>query len=306
MADTIAILFGLNYRGSQYELNGCINDTNIVKGCLRKYIEVPDHNITMMTDDTPIKPSKDNMIKALRDVVNTINENTSYKKLWVHFSGHGSYVRDTDGDEDDKRDEVICTLDNNYIKDDELNDIFSEINTDKQLICIFDCCHSGTSLDLPFRYNYNTNKYESIRQNSGIKCDAILLSGCKDDQYSADAYGISQKYTYTGAFSTALMKCCQKWGTISYDNLMDNCLKYLKERNFPQIPQITCSKTRNMNETFIHSEKWHRVSTIMKRFERYIRICHYYYTKTGNIRWLNYKNYFVSKYNNYKRDIAIV
>lgn len=306
MTDTIAVLFGLNYSGSQYELRGCVNDTSIIKNCLTKYCEVPANNITIMTDYTSNKPTKNNMINSLKEAVSKINQNNNLKKLWVHFSGHGSYVRDTDGDEDDRRDEVICTLDNSYIKDDDLNDIFSEINKDKELICIFDCCHSGTGLDLPFRYNYANNKYESIRHNSGIKCNAILMSGCKDEQYSADAYGISQKYAYTGAFSTALMKCCQKYGTISYDKLMDNCLKYLKDRKFPQIPQITCSKTISMNETFIHSDKWHKVTAIIKRFERYIRICNYYYNKTGNIRWLNYKNYFVTEYNKYRNNIIIV
>ena len=137
MADTIAILFGLNYTGSEYELRGCINDTDIVESCLTKYCEVPIQNITKLTDKTEYKPSRDIMINALQEAVKKLNKNNSYKKLWVHFSGHGSYVRDTDGDEDDRRDEVICTLDNKYITDDELNDIFSDINADKQLVCIF-------------------------------------------------------------------------------------------------------------------------------------------------------------------------
>jgi hypothetical protein len=31
--------------------------------------------------------------------------------LWCHFSGHGTQVRDRDGDEADGKDEAICTID---------------------------------------------------------------------------------------------------------------------------------------------------------------------------------------------------
>jgi len=42
-------------------------------------------------------------------------------EIFVHYSGHGAYITDHSGDEDDNRDEVLVPLDHRrsgYIKDD--------------------------------------------------------------------------------------------------------------------------------------------------------------------------------------------
>ena len=67
------------------------------------------------------------------------------------YSGHGSHVLDTNGDEIDNRDEVLCLA--NYsagmITDDWLHQKFLKQITDENLkmIMVFDCCHSGTQMD---------------------------------------------------------------------------------------------------------------------------------------------------------------
>ena len=54
-------------------------------------------------------------------------------KLLFHFSGHGSQIRDRDGDElKDQLDEIVCPhdmdWDGTYIVDDDLNAVFSKIS----------------------------------------------------------------------------------------------------------------------------------------------------------------------------------
>src|SRR5208337_4890722 len=69
--------------------------------------------------------------------------------LVFHYSGHGSQVRDAEGDElDDGKDEVICPADFNwtdgFIKDDDLAALIGGLKKGVRLEVILDSCHSGT------------------------------------------------------------------------------------------------------------------------------------------------------------------
>jgi len=69
--------------------------------------------------------------------------------LVFHYSGHGSQVRDTEGDElEDGKDEIICPWDFNwedgFIKDDDFRATFQELRKGVHLEVILDSCHSGT------------------------------------------------------------------------------------------------------------------------------------------------------------------
>jgi hypothetical protein len=69
--------------------------------------------------------------------------------LVFHYSGHGSQVRDTEGDElADGLDEIICPWDfdwdGTFIKDDDFAGIFGELKKGTSLEVILDSCHSGT------------------------------------------------------------------------------------------------------------------------------------------------------------------
>lgn len=77
--------------------------------------------------------------------------------LFFHYSGHGSRVRDQDGDEDDGYDETIIPVDYKSageIVDDELHWVLVKpLPPGCRLTAIFDCCHSGSALDLPYTYS---------------------------------------------------------------------------------------------------------------------------------------------------------
>ena len=45
-----ALLVGINYEGTPYELKGCINDTIATRDMLRNKFKVRDENIVMMND----------------------------------------------------------------------------------------------------------------------------------------------------------------------------------------------------------------------------------------------------------------
>jgi len=67
--------------------------------------------------------------------------------LVFHYSGHGSQVPDTNGDEPDGWDETICPHDYataGMIKDDDLRALFSKLPAGVNLEVLLDSCHSGT------------------------------------------------------------------------------------------------------------------------------------------------------------------
>lgn len=71
--------------------------------------------------------------------------------------GHGGQTQDLDGDEDDGYDEVIYPVDfrtAGHIVDDQMHDILVKpLAPGVRLTAIFDSCHSGSALDLPYIYS---------------------------------------------------------------------------------------------------------------------------------------------------------
>ena len=58
-----ALLVGINYINTQDELNGCINDVNVMSNKLR--IDYGFKSITILTDETAYKPTRNNIIKEI-------------------------------------------------------------------------------------------------------------------------------------------------------------------------------------------------------------------------------------------------
>lgn len=72
-------------------------------------------------------------------------------------TGHGGQTKDLDGDEDDGYDEVIYPVDfkqRGHIVDDQIHAIcVAPLQPGVRLTSIFDSCHSGSVLDLPYVYS---------------------------------------------------------------------------------------------------------------------------------------------------------
>lgn len=257
----IALLVGINYYGTTAELRGCINDTININNYLINNLSFDNKNIYRLTDNnginTPdkINPTKMNIINHLNLIVKRIkNENITH--FFIFYSGHGSNVYDLNGDEKDNMDEILIPVDynlGNIIKDDELNNIIGNIPNDCKIFGIFDCCNSGTILDLKYKYISKKNNLIENNNNKLNKHNNIcMISGCKDDQTSADFYNNNTK-RFAGALTTSFLYCCKKlkYNNITFINLINKMRKYLKKNNFTQIPQITSNKLINNNTFFI-------------------------------------------------------
>lgn len=228
-----ALLIGINYLNTPYQLTGCIDDTNRMKDLL---FSKGFNEFKILTDLTDTKPTR---INILNEFKNLITNAESGDLLFFYFSGHGSYTYDRNNDETDGRDEMIVSSDLQAVLDDELKSILQ--NTMKREITIigfFDSCHSGTMFDL--KYNYlDSNNYDKYSENNNVtECNGnvIMISGCMDSQTSSEAQ-IDNKMQ--GALTWSFIECINKTPNCSWRELLKSMRDTLKNSRFTQIPQLS-------------------------------------------------------------------
>jgi hypothetical protein len=231
---------GINYIGTEYELYGCINDATNVTNILQTNFNYTQN--ILITDNTPITPTKQNIISQF---TNLLQSAKSGDKLFFIFSGHGSQIVDTNGDENDGLDEIIVSKDLKYISDDDFRNIINNnLKPNVKLFCIFDSCHSGTCFDLKYNENGQIN-YSAIDNTSQV----IFISGCKDEQTSEDAYLNGKN---TGALTYGFLEILKKYNylqlDVTYKQFMDDLRKLLSDNNFSQIPQLSYGQPMNIEK----------------------------------------------------------
>ncbi|CAM9023681.1 unnamed protein product [Wickerhamomyces anomalus] len=154
---------GEPHRVSTQDFNNAANSQSIFQQrrscpiCSIPNTTTSPSDIVVLTDDQRemVKvPIRENIIKAIGWLVSDAQPNDS---LFFHYSGHGSQQEDTDGDEEDGIDETIVPLDfekNGQIVDDELHArLVPPLKPGVRLTALFDSCHSGSVLDLPYTYS---------------------------------------------------------------------------------------------------------------------------------------------------------
>lgn len=273
-----ALLIGINYIGTSGELKGCIQDVQHIKYFLETFCGYPAQNITVLTEKSDLKPTKANIESA-------ITRFSSNKKagdtLVFHYSGHGTRITDTNGDEADKMDEVIVPLDYNragVITDDWLyTNMCCKIPKDATLYGFLDCCHSGTGFDLKYNWLSNCSYKNSgkatkyipaewtdkfgfwMERRQDVVGNVLLLSGCEPAQTSADAY-IENKSQ--GAFSYCLIETLKmnivkidnkqvfKNGTMKLRDIVKEINARLDISGFEQNSQLSCGKLSDFERPF--------------------------------------------------------
>lgn len=145
MADK-AFLSGINDYRTISDLRGCVNDTESITKLLKGEFGFKKSQICVKKDEEVTKAAMNEGWEWL------LEDAEPGDRLIFHFSGHGSYIADTDQEEGeaDSRDELLCLygMDWNdkdtYLLDDELAAWTKQIPTGVQVTFVLDCCHSGT------------------------------------------------------------------------------------------------------------------------------------------------------------------
>ena len=188
----------------------------------------------------------------------------------ITYSGHGTWVPDQDGDESDGRDEALCPHDitqGEILIDDELYEIFSERKRGARIIFISDSCHSGTVARaarlMPGTeddsWNFQKIRFlapefyikkdeallrralqvEKVKSRGKIRAASVLLSGCKDEEYSYDAWFNGRP---NGAFTYAALQTHKNLPkAATYRDWYWEIRKILPHVRYPQTPQLSGS-----------------------------------------------------------------
>jgi metacaspase-1 len=263
-----AVLVGINDYGGEGNLQGCVNDVTNMRHILKTYYGFTNSEIRVLVDR---RATKENIIKRLEKMVSGAKRGDH---LVFHYSGHGSQIRDRDEQDElnDYMDELICPhdmdWDGNFITDDQLRLIFSQLPASVTLEVFLDCCHSGTGLrtfdfgrpaelgpqhptharfltppiDIDCRLEGEVDDIQGIRRfrDEGVK-NRVLWAGCQDDQTSADAYIDG---SYNGAFTYYFCKHLRDTGgTIPRADLLKRLRASLRHEEYTQIPQLECDRT---------------------------------------------------------------
>lgn len=251
-----AVCIGINYYNTKHRLNGCINDATDMKQLLVDVYKYDPKNILMITDGLDItnpnqRPTKKVLLDAFAWLVKDAQPGD---RLVLSYSGHGSYVLDNNGDERDRRDEVMCALDG-FVTDDEIHsNLISKLAMGVSLCCFFDCCHSGTLADLQYNFTCNDSDrndfnmhIENMKKANGNVC---MYSGCYDSQVSMDIFS-SQKRKPCGAFTDSLLRTLKESNyKISKGALLTKINQDLKANNFQQICQLSTATAAMFDEAF--------------------------------------------------------
>ena len=280
-----ALVIGCNYTGTSAALNGCINDTETLKEILVSQFRYPAENITILTDDSKVKPTRANILAELEKLI----ADPLATELWISFSGHGSYQKDENGDESDGRDENICPLDYStagMITDDTLKEMLDRIPASKRVNLFMDSCHSGTVADQQFAYSYEqVPKTKRVRKRvrrgrrmvwrivnepdghtwvwkpreenakSATKAQIFSISGCLDTKFSADWYVTEVKRTQgalTYAFSVIVKEA---HGKLTCQELCLKLNEYMKKHGLEQTPVLASSFPIDETSLFVEKPK---------------------------------------------------
>lgn len=238
-----ALLIGINYANTPNELRGCIDDIVNMRNALIDAYSYSPGNIVMLRDDQPLQPTRSNILAQLAALV---QQSGQLQEIWVHYSGHGSYVADKNGDEiATRQDSTIVPCDymtTGVIVDDELIALLKRVKPSCRVILLFDSCFSGSVCDLPWSFEHiSGNKFSRSLVDRVVLAhpNMYMMSGCKDTQMSAEVYVGKE---YAGAFTNAFLECLRASGhNINILALYRAVCQYLLQQGHQQKPLFSSS-----------------------------------------------------------------
>jgi hypothetical protein len=241
-----ALLIGINNYESPLvpDLRGAVNDVTMIDRILTTRFGFEPRNVTILTDENA---TRDAVLGALADLARAAGPDDL---VYVHYSGHGSQVEDTSGDEEDGLDETFLPQNARLdgipdITDDELERLLAQIRSTNTLI-VFDSCNSGTitraaSSVRPRAVPPDTRVelYPATRAVVEVRqLPHILMTGAPAEQQALDGPVNDGWY---GLFSFALAQSLDRLGpgasALQIHDLVLTELREIQEQLFTTAPE---------------------------------------------------------------------
>lgn len=193
--------------------------------------------VVQVTDDTP-EGREALSLKGIKKALTVLARRSRSEKMdvvYVHFSGHGVQVPDTNGDEEDGMDECLVPEDyetGKLLSDDWLKAWLMTVNPSTRVVVIIDACHSGTALDL------------GALQGRKV----LYLSGCMDAQTSVEKAS-------SGVMTSRLVSVLRSDMSLWFDapRLHRALCDKLRSERFQQLPIMTASHSLMADPVFLPS-----------------------------------------------------
>ncbi len=135
----IALCVGINeYPDPAHRLAGCVADAQMWARSLGRH----GFSASLLLDGQATRAAIDRNLREL------VSNSRAGDVIVFQYAGHGTYVSDLNGDEEDGNDEALCPVDfaNGalYI-DDDIAEVLAQVPDGVNLTCFMDCCHSGSN-----------------------------------------------------------------------------------------------------------------------------------------------------------------
>jgi len=249
------VLVGCNYNASpEMQLYGCVNDALNMKNTLTRYFGFGAENIKLMTDDFNVttdpllQPTTSNILRELTNLTQGLKAGDL---AVFQFSGHGLRYVDTSRDEADGRDEAILGTDARALLDDTLRPLIDNAaKTGVRLRIFMDSCHSGTVIDLPYLYADSGSVQRDGRTAlASSNCNVLMISGCRDIQYSMDTYLEGMSQGAMSSFLQTVLETAAQSNTAAYKwtDVVKTMRTALKNSGYTQVPQLTFTQPALVN-----------------------------------------------------------
>lgn len=247
-----ALLVGINYIGTEYELAGCINDVQNVQKLLQQFFPHCKECRTL-TDLTAAKPTRAAILAGIDWLTANLKPGDN---VMFHYSGHGGTVRDRNGDEVSGLDSCIYPLNNGALEtiiDDEIRARLAErIPAGCKCFVVLDCCYSGTAVDLRCLWQAPSATSLTYTENQRYAKTAgtvVFLSGSRDTETAADT--VNAEGRPCGAMTMALERTWRAYGpAIKFKYLLWDIRKFLRDNGYSQIPQLSTGAVYDINSVF--------------------------------------------------------
>lgn len=192
----------------------CESVHNMVQFLTERYGFVKDDMVILTDDQTMPRaiPTRANILNAMQWLVAGAQPGDN---LFLHYSGHGGRTEDLDGDEEDGYDECIYPVDfqqtqPGHIIDDIIHDIcVRPLPPGCRLTAIFDCCHSGSIMDLPYMYSTKgVLKEPNLLKDAGQGLMGLGQAYLRNDigGLMSGASGLFKKVTQSGGGNQEMVK----------------------------------------------------------------------------------------------------
>jgi hypothetical protein len=260
-----ALLFGLNYKDSPYELLGSIEDVRNLGDVLRS----SGFAVEVCTDESAARPTR-NVIQAKLAAFLLELQPGDMGVIW--YSGHGLLLADGEN--------AWAPLDfqrSGFVDEGWVRAHLAALPEGVRLFIGSDACHSGTTFDLKYDVEPQlasrsiSKAYRSVLQTKGagtrkaldhrdVDVDAtrtfevldawsnrdelaatvVVLSGSKDEELSAEGF---EEGEYQGAMTWAFLDALENFGAdASVGSMQDSMRAQLAANGYAQTPQVSFSR----------------------------------------------------------------